>query len=475
MMKISIRNKIILAYSIFIGISGLIWLRSYYSQSLLNQKLQVIERKNILFNTILEARRYEKNYLLSLDEKNIHQALSYLNQAESIFAEITTKYGKYTLSKNLNERLVELGAYKRSLVSLLKLRDEGTVLVTKETLTTIQDQGRKITTELEKIVENEGQYTQNLVGKSKTIHLIALVPIFFLSVLVALFLIFNVNRPLKTIESAIKKIGKGDFKNIPDISTGDEFESLVTSLNNMIKELNKRSEELVQAKKLASLGRLTSGVAHELNNPLNNISTSLQILLEEMDEDNPEYKKELLIGAEKEVDRGKNIVKALLEFSRERHLTLEKVNFLDLVHHAIKLIKTEVPDNVQLIVDVPEDIETNVGPQRIERVLINLVVNAVQAMENGGTITIKAQKNEEKDGFCFQVQDSGHGISKENINRIFDPFFSTKEVGKGSGLGLSITYGIIDQHGGKINVSSEEGKGATFSVFLPTNPDILHV
>ena len=137
----------------------------------------------------------------------------------------------------------------------------------------IRKQGRILTSELEKIVKKESEFTRYLIGKSQTIHLLALIPVFILSVSIALFLIFNVNRPLKTIENAITKIASGDFKNMPEIKTGDEFESLVYSLNNMIDELNKRSKQLVQAQKLASLGRLTSGVAHELNNPLNNIST----------------------------------------------------------------------------------------------------------------------------------------------------------------------------------------------------------
>jgi len=448
-------------------ISGLIWLRSYHSQYILNQKIQIIERKYDLFNTILEARRYEKNYFLTFDRKNIDQTLNYVNTAEDILYDILSKYAKYTLAKNLDERLIELKEYKDSLVKLLKMSEDGHLMVPQGFIQLIQNQGRTITSELEKIVKKESQFTRDLIGKSRMIHLIALAPVFILSVLVALFLIFNVDRPLKTIGNAIIKIARGDFQNIPEIHTGDEFETLVTSLNSMIKELNKRNKELVQAQKLASLGRLTSGVAHELNNPLNNISTSVQILIEELEDDDFEYKKELLIAAEKEVERSKEIVKSLLEFARERSHTLKQVYFKDLVDNAIKRVKSQVPENVTLKVEVPDDVQATVGPLGIERVLINLIVNAVQAMKNGGEVTVKACKQESDSGFCFQVIDTGEGIPKEIISKIFDPFFTTKEVGKGTGLGLSIIYGIIEQHGGKIKVSSEVGKGTTFICFLP--------
>jgi two-component system, NtrC family, sensor kinase len=451
----------------FMVISGLIWLRSYHSQYILNRKIQIIERKFDLFNTILEARRYEKNYFLTFDRKNIDQTLNYVNTAEDILYDILSKHSKYTLAKNLDERLIELKEYKDSLITLLKMQEDGHLMVPQDVIQLIQKQGRIITSELEEIVKKESQFTRDLIGKSRMIHLIALAPVFILSVLVALFLIFNVDRPLKTIGNAIIKIARGDFQNIPEIHTGDEFESLVTSLNSMIKELNKRNKELVQAQKLASLGRLTSGVAHELNNPLNNISTSLQILIEELEDEDLEYKKELLMGAEKEVERSKEIVKSLLEFARERSLTLKQVYFKDLVDNAIKRVTSQVPENVTLKVDVPDDIQATVGPLGIERVLINLIVNAVQAMKNGGEVTVKACKQESDSGFCFQVIDTGEGIPKEIISKIFDPFFTTKEVGKGTGLGLSIIYGIIEQHSGKIKVSSEVGKGTTFICFLP--------
>lgn len=465
-MKISIRGKIFLAFLIFIGLSALIWARSYYSQYILNQKIQIIERKYDLFNSILEARRYEKNYFLSFDKENIVQALDYARQAEEILRDILTKYGKYTLAKNLDQSITELVTYKESLVNLLKLQEEGHLVVPPDTIELIRRQGRILTSELEKIVKKESEFTRDLIGKSKTIHFLALIPVFILSVLIALFLVFNVNRPLKTIGNAITEISRGDFNNIPEIKTGDEFESLVTSLNNMLSELNKRSRQLIQAQKLASLGRLTSGVAHELNNPLNNISTSIQILIEEIEEDDLEYKKELLVGAEKEVERGKEIVRSLLEFARERTLTLKQVNFKDLVDSAIKHVKSEIPDNIHLKMEVPNNIQATVG-LRIKSVIINLITNAVHAMKDGGEITIKAKNEFDKDGFSFQVIDTGEGIPQNITTKIFDPFFTTKEVGKGSGLGLSITYGIMEQHSGNISVSSEVGKGTTFTCFLP--------
>ncbi|MDH4205049.1 MAG: ATP-binding protein [Desulfobacteraceae bacterium] len=465
-MKISIREKIFLAFAIFIGLSALIWARSYYSQYVLNQKIQIIERKYDLFNSILEARRYEKNYFLSFDKENIVQALGYARQAEEILRDILTKYSKYTLAKNLDQRINEVVTYKESLTNLLKLQEEGHLVVPPDTIELIRKQGRILTSELEKVVKKESEFTRDLIGKSKTIHFLALIPVFILSVLIALFLVFNVNRPLKTIENAITKIASGDFNNIPEIKTGDEFESLVVSLNNMIDELEKRSKQLIQAQKLASLGRLTSGVAHELNNPLNNISTSIQILIEEIEEDDLEYKKELLIGAEKEVERGKEIVRSLLEFARERTLTLKQVNFKDLVDSAIKHVKSEIPDNIHLRSEVPDNILATVG-LRIRSVIINLITNAVHAMKDGGEITIKAKNEFDRQGFSFQVIDTGEGIPQNIITKIFDPFFTTKEVGKGSGLGLSITYGIMEQHSGNISVSSEVGKGTTFTCFLP--------
>ena len=325
-MKINFKRKIILHFPVFMIISLFVLVLSYYSHYVLNQKLQIIEKKDTLFNIILEARRYEKNYFLSLDRKHVKEAISYVNRAKESLNHITEEYGKYTLVKNFEEMLIEILRYEKSLTAFLLLhQSDGSLKVDTDTIDNLesyrnitQKRGRKITTDFENILKNERIYVQSLIEKSKIYHVIALASLFVLSVLTTLFLIINVNRPLKSIEDAVFQIAQGQYEKIPQISTGDEFESLVESLNMMIDELNKRNEQIVQTEKLASLGTLTSGVAHELNNPLNNISTSIQILLEEIEEANTEYKKELLRESEKQVERARDTVKALLEFSRER-------------------------------------------------------------------------------------------------------------------------------------------------------------
>ena len=258
---------------------------------------------------------------------------------------------------------------------------------------------------------------------------------------------------------------KGDVKYI----TGTFFD--ISDRRKVEETLKKRSEQLIQARKLASLGVLTSGVAHELNNPLNNISTSIQIVLEELEEDNIEFKQNRLLEAEKQVERARDIVRALLEFSRDKSLSFKRVQLINLVEKAINLIKGQLPSEISINMEVPEDIEVNLDPKRIRQVLINLILNSTQAMTEGGVLTIKAWEDIENDVkmFYLQIQDTGHGISKQDFDKIFDPFFTTRDVGRGSGLGLSISHSIIEQHEGRIDVESVPEKGSKFTVILPSN------
>ncbi len=457
-------------------VNGGIWFFSYYSNSTINQKLIIIEKKKDLLDTVLEARRYEKNFFLRNNKSDLVQALSYIEKTaekqkiiQNDFAELLED------SVSVSRRTETIRAYKKNMEILYNVYDthektSGNIEQSQrinriqETVTLL---GRELTTNIEQVEKRERKRVFKLLNRSRTYLVASLFALFLLTVLTAFFLVMNVNRPLKSIEESIGKIVRGDFKKIPKIQTGDEFESLANSLNNMIEELDKRKDQLVQAEKMSSLGTLTSGVAHELNNPLNNISTSIQIISEELEEPDIDFKRNLLIEVEEQIDRARDIIRALLEFSRQSQFSVEGVIFKNLVKSTMHLIAGEIPGEVEINIDVPDTLEGKMDPRRIQQVLLNLIINGVHAMTKGGKLCIFAVEDKKNKAFVFKVSDTGQGISKENLAKIFDPFFTTKDVGKGSGLGLSIIHGIIEQHGGNIRVDSQEGEGTTFTVSLP--------
>jgi two-component system NtrC family sensor kinase len=255
------------------------------------------------------------------------------------------------------------------------------------------------------------------------------------------------------------------------VQSRDETQSVVEAFNKMITELEKRQDQLVQAQKLSSLGILTSGIAHQLNNPLNNISTSCQILQEEQEEiveGNSEFVGKLLHNIDQEVDRARDIVKGLLEFSREQEFQQNLVNLENLVIRTTRLIASQLPAGVEIFTEIPEDLDIFADGQKLQEALLNLLLNAAQAMPNEtGRITITAAKDNRAKQVVVQVKDTGWGIPEDHLPYIFDPFFSTKEVGYGTGLGLSVAHGIIEQHNGTLNVESKVGEGSIFTIRLP--------
>lgn len=274
--------------------------------------------------------------------------------------------------------------------------------------------------------------------------------------------------PLEYESRGLTKDGKTVWINRRN--TRIEFEGKPAILGNMvdITKQKQMTEKMMQMEKLASLGTLTAGVAHELNNPFNNISSSLQIILEEWDEADDAFKKSLLEDVEAQVERGKNIIKGLLDFSRTESLDVRPVDFHGLASETLRLIRPQIPGNVRVEFDVPEGIQATLSYYHIQEVLTNLVRNAVQAMEEqGGILRISARHVPADSQFCFEVEDTGKGIEAANLRRIFDPFYTTKEPSKGTGMGLSITHGVVRQHNGRIDVVSRPGEGSRFTVWLP--------
>ncbi len=236
----------------------------------------------------------------------------------------------------------------------------------------------------------------------------------------------------------------------------------------MEKELQKTQLQLIQSEKMASLGKLAAGVAHEINNPLGGILIYASLLYEEAAPDDPRREKlEKIIEA---TTRCKRIVKDLLEFAHQGKDQFEAININHNIEQCLALLQNQALfHNIiierKLCSQLPK-IEGNFG--QLNQVFTNIIVNAAEAMPHGGTLIVSTERSPRKGFIKIEIKDTGCGIPKQYLSQIFDPFFTTKEVGKGTGLGLSISYRIIvDAHGGHISVKSREGVGTTFIIELP--------
>ncbi len=286
-----------------------------------------------------------------------------------------------------------------------------------------------------------------------------------------LFIVGNVVRRLHLLTSLIEKTGAGNFVHesepVPEWGT-DEVGQLIVKFNAMEDQLSQREKELLQSKKLAAIGTLASGVAHELNNPLNNIYTTAQRLLKKSGEDSPDYVKRGLSDIFGQTMRVKSIVGDLLEFARGREPHLMPAELRGLITSAYRhLENTRDLKEITLSISMtPEEIVLYTDTEQLEQVLINLFSNAVDAMSGKGRLSVTA--NEEDNMITIRISDTGSGMLSETLDKIYEPFFTTKD--KGTGLGLAIVFNIIQKHHGEIQVESEEGKGTAFIIALPKNP-----
>ena len=463
--QLSIRTRLSVSFFLIFIVCAIIIIWIVLTISALEHKLHFIEVADSYLNEIQQARRFEKNYLLY--GTNLEDALEHLKIARELLHVNRTKVMRILQKQDVQTMAQHLQSYEIGLNEFGKISDAGT---REKIEAQVRNHGSKMLSFAMELVMKERQAAKNtfrLIRRRSLFLLIALMALVFI---VVTFLTRQILNPLSRFMRYTQRIAEGDFRPItPAKKYRDEFTSLAVAINHMVDELNRRSEQIVQSKKMASLGTLTSGVAHELNNPLNNISTSVQILLEELEEADLEYKRELLVESEKELEKAKNIVKALLEFSRKNDFTPQEVHVKSLVNQTIKLTKSEVPATVEIHVDIPDDVKVDMDPQRMQQVLINLIFNGIQAMEDGGVLNINGWEEKDKGIFCLQVQDTGTGIPEEDLPRIFDPFFTTKDVGRGAGLGLSVSHGIIEQHGGQLEVTSTLGEGSTFTICLPAH------
>ena len=297
----------------------------------------------------------------------------------------------------------------------------------------------------------------------------------FGTILLTIFLTTPVSRTitrplnqLKDLVAANRRVAEGDMLVRVPVKAGGEIGLLTGSFNSMLDTLQTTQDQLVQSEKLASLGQLAAGVAHELNNPLGTILLYSDILLKETGPDSP-HRADLEIIVN-ETKRCKGIVLNLLEFARQNQVVAQPTDLNALIEQVVELERKRFEGSAveithQLDPNLP-DIEAD--PGQLMQVVVNLIENGVDAMPQGGTLTLRT-RNEPKGMVTLEAEDTGTGIPTENLGKLFTPFFTTKPVGIGTGLGLAIIYGIIKMHRGQINVRSEVGKGTLFTIQLPVH------
>ena len=284
----------------------------------------------------------------------------------------------------------------------------------------------------------------------------------------------KISQPIGKISAASKRLAEGDFKYRIKFEGEDEIGNLANTFNFMASSLEERDEQIkkyaqqqiMKSEKMALLGQISAGIAHEINNPLGAILVYTSLLLEDAKEDDP--RRENLQKIIKETDRCKEIVRGLLEFSRQKELKFEWLNINETIEKTMSLVEGQALfHNIKLTkafdLSSPR-IKADEG--QLQQVFLNIILNAAEAMDGQGNLTIATKYLADKDLIEVKFSDTGCGISKENLSKIFEPFFTTKEDRKKIGLGLAISSRIIEEHGGNIEVESELGKGTTFIIKL---------
>jgi signal transduction histidine kinase len=293
-----------------------------------------------------------------------------------------------------------------------------------------------------------------------------------------------IGRPVSRLAAKARRVGAGDLTGPLKLRQRDELGELATEINLMCDRLSEErlareaaTDQLRHADRLTTVGKLASGIAHELGTPLNVVSGRAR-LIRDGEVDGADAVDSARIIAEQS-DRMTAMIRQLLDFARPRALQKAPVNVAVMAARVAELVAT-IAKKAQVNIEVPphdDTLRVEADDGQLNQVLINLVVNAIQAMPNGGTVTISAARVEQtappyvesdsKEWLAIKIADTGIGMDEETSRRIFEPFFTTKPVGDGTGLGLSVTWGIVREHDGWIDVESTPKHGSTFTVYLP--------
>lgn len=482
----SLRGKITSSYATLVVGTMLLGIIAFLDLMFLERQVIEGELAADLKDSVLEMRREEKNLFLYTDtdaltkaDKHAEMSLQQLHKNTAFFNKILIKNEPNILTSNLLAYRKELGSWAMASNSDRKqIQDK------------IRKYGHSISLAVETLSEKERRMLETAVQESKWFLLICLSLIGLTIYIVGRRLQRAAVTPLKRLESSLIPIAKGQFKHLSPPSNEREYITLTDAFNRMLNELEIRQKRMLQSEKLASLGVLASGVAHELNNPLSNISSSCQLLIEELDEADKEQLNTWLKQIDSETERGRKIVRALLDFGSQRVFQKQSLKLLDIINETQVMVAKMLQEySARLTVNVADDLMLDIDKQRLQQLFINLVQNALHAGGQGVHIRIsailcdrgvsmipedaevagnlKCITNYDGQFVEILVSDDGPGISSENLNSIFDPFFTTSEPGYGVGLGLFIVQEIVREHDGCLAITSLPDNGTQVIILLP--------
>ncbi|MBF0606334.1 MAG: HAMP domain-containing histidine kinase [Magnetococcales bacterium] len=453
-----------LVFALGIGISMIITMVK------MEKGLRLNELAQTFFSSVSQARAFEKDYFLYgmglRESKEIMKALEKL---------VITHYGElkghidYENSIGLIERYVKLldsveGLDRES--NNQSDKSQRRERLQKE----IKQCGYMMVNSADKLLARGRDTTERLMLLFRTVQLYAVV-------FMVLFMLFISHLLGKRVLSAINLFSRystlmanGQYATImSDHRYNDEFSDLSMAIDYLIKELDRQQQILAQSQKLRAVGTLTSGIAHELNNPINNITLTAHMLLEDYLDLSDDERIDMARDLVDEAGRARNIVRNLLDFARESETIMEPICIGSVLMDTLKLAGNQIKlAGVNVDIKIAPNLPRIHGDRhQLEQVFLNLILNALDVTLKGGHLKIHAGSSEEHNFIAIKVTDYGHGISDHILQHIFDPFFTTKSKGKGTGLGLSVSQGIIAKHGGQITVQTRVNRGTTFTVKLP--------
>ncbi|MEJ2189237.1 MAG: HAMP domain-containing sensor histidine kinase [Acidobacteriota bacterium] len=464
---LSIRMRVTLVFSFLTLLITVITVAAVVFISSFERRTDFLEGVGNFAFEIQQARRFEKNFFLY--GTDLAEALSNTELARRHLQRYADPIADVIGEQQLIEMGKDLDGYEALLEELLQRRENLEPGERELLEARLRTHGAKILDDAQRTMNRERLAMREMLDTFRYGAIGFLVFMLAVMAAVAVVVTQSVIQPLGRFVNYAARIGAGDFTPIePARRYRDEFSDLAIAINRMICEISSRHDQLLQQGKMVAVGSLTSGVAHELNNPLNNIGLTVEALIDGWDEYGDDAKRRMLDQVDTQVERASGTIRNLLDFTRKDQPLFTKVNLADAVATTLRLVANELElADVEAQVDLPADLPPVRGnPRSLQQVFLNLFLNSIGAMPDGGKLKIGAAVGD--DGFvCIKVEDTGCGIPVADIPHVFEPFFTTKEPGEGTGLGLSVSHSIIEKHKGRIDVSSEVGQGTVFSVCLP--------